>query len=83
MEQQRVELHLDPTGQPRDLTIQRWGNPDGRPFGRYPFGVTVEEERTDGGVTTPAVVRAGWWWGTARQEDGEFFRARITSVTLR
>lgn len=83
VEQQRVELHLGPASQPRDVLIQRWGNPDGRPFGRYPFGVSIEEERTDGGVTTPAVVRAGWWWGTARQEDGEFFRARITSVTLR
>lgn len=83
VEQQRVELHLGPDGRPLDVLIQRWGNPDGRPFGRYPFGVSIEEERTDGGVTTPAVVRAGWWRGTAQQEDGEFFRARIASVTLR
>jgi hypothetical protein len=82
-EQQRVELRLGPDGRLEDLVIQRWGNPDGRPFGRYPFGVTVEAERTDGGITTPAVVRAGWWHGSERQGDGEFFRARITSVTFR
>ena len=39
-DQQRVELHLSPTGQLRDLLIRRWGNLDGKPFGRYPFGVT-------------------------------------------
>jgi hypothetical protein len=81
--QQRVELHLDPAGQLLDLLIQRWGNPDGEPFGRYPFGVTVEEERTDAGVTIPAVFRAGWWRGTDRQDAGEFLRARITAVTFR
>ena len=82
-DEQRVELHLGPTGQLLDLLIQRWGNPDGKPFGRYPFGVTVEEERTDAGVTIPAVFRAGWWHGTDRQDAGEFLRARITSVTFR
>jgi hypothetical protein len=81
--QQRVELHLSPTGRLLDLRIQRWGNPDGEPFGRYPFGVTVEEERTDAGVTTPAVFRAGWWRGTEHQDAGEFFRARITTVIFR
>lgn len=82
-DQQRVELHLSPTGRLVDLLIQRWGNPDGKPFGRYPFGVTVEEERTDAGVTTPAVFRAGWWRGTDHQDAGEFLRAQITNVTFR
>ncbi len=58
--------------------MQRWGNPDGHPFGRYPFGVSVDSERTDSGVTVAAEIRAGWWRGTARQDAGEFFRARVT-----
>jgi len=78
-----VELHVGPAGQLRDVLMQRWGNPDGSPFGRYPFGVTVDGERTDAGVTLPAEVRAGWWRGTDRQDAGEFFRARITKVTFR
>lgn len=82
-EQERVELRLGPAGQLRRVLMQRWGNPDGGPFGRHPFGVTVDEERTDAGVTLPAVVRAGWWRGTDRQDAGEFFRARITTVTFR
>jgi hypothetical protein len=82
-EQERVELHLGPAGQLRDVLMQRWGNPDGTPFGRYPFGVTVDGERTDAGVTLPATVRAGWWRGTDRQDAGEFFRARIIKVTFR
>ena len=82
-EQERVELHLGPAGQLRRVLMQRRGNPDGGPFGRHPFGVTVDEERTDAGVTLPAVVRAGWWRGIDRQDAGEFFRARITTVTFR
>jgi hypothetical protein len=82
-QEERVELHLGPAGQLRSVLMQRWGNPDGRPFDRYPFGVTVDGERTDAGVTLPAVVRAGWWRGTDRQDSGEFFRARITKVTFR
>jgi hypothetical protein len=82
-EQQRVELHLGADGRLLDLLMQRWGNPDGKPFGRYPFGVTVDGERNQDGVTTPAAVRAGWWRGTDRQEAGEFFRAEITRVDFR
>jgi len=82
-QEERVELHLGPAGQLRDVLMQRWGNPDGRPFARYPFGVTVTAERTDAGVTLPAAVRAGWWRGTDGQDAGEFFRARITKVTFR
>ena len=82
-EEQRVELHLGADGRVVDLIMQRWGNPDGEPFGRYPFGVTVDAERTQDGVTTPAVVRAGWWRGTDRQDAGEFFRAEITHVRFR
>jgi hypothetical protein len=59
-EQERVELHLGPTGQLRNVLMQRWGNPNNVAFGRYPFGVTVDGERTDAGVTLPANVRAGW-----------------------
>ncbi len=62
------------------VVLQRWGNPGGAPFGRYPFGRAVEAERTWSGVTIASVLRAGWWWGTDRQDEGEFFRARITGA---
>jgi hypothetical protein len=62
--------------------VNRWGNPGGAPFGRYPFGVRVEAESTFGGITIPSVLRAGWWWGTERQEEGEFFRAEITGAVF-
>jgi hypothetical protein len=52
------------------------------PFGRHPFGVAVDEEAVFSGVRVPAVFRAGWWWGTDRQDEGEFFRARITDAAF-
>ncbi|MCZ2849744.1 DUF6544 family protein [Modestobacter sp. VKM Ac-2978] len=75
-----AQLQVGADGRLLAAVLQRWGNPDGASFGRHPFGVTVEEEATFGGVTIPSVLRAGWWWGTDRAVEGEFFRARITSA---
>lgn len=63
--------------------VNRWGNPGGGPYGRFPFGASIDSEATFGGITIPAEFRAGWWWGTERQEEGEFFRARITDAQFR
>ncbi|WP_369135513.1 DUF6544 family protein [Modestobacter sp. I12A-02662] len=78
-----VELHVGPDGRLLGAEMDRWGNPGGEPFGRHRFGVAFEAERTSAGVTIGSVLRAGWWWGTDRQAEGEFFRARITGATFR
>ena len=78
-----AELHIGPNGRLLGAVMRRWDNPNGAQFGRYPFGVAIEAEETFAGVTIGSVLRAGWWWGTDRQSDGEFFRARITGATFR
>lgn len=82
-EQETVEVQVGADGALLGVLVQRWGDPDGAPSGRYPFGVTVEAERTFAGVTVASTIRAGWWWGTDRQDRGEFFRAEITAATFR
>lgn len=77
-----VDLTIDDDGRLLEVSMQRWGNPDGHQFGAHPFGVAVEEERDFGGVRLPSRFHAGWWWGTDRQPDGEFFRATIDDVTF-
>ncbi|MEX5299763.1 hypothetical protein RCG67_13410 [Kocuria sp. CPCC 205292] len=76
-------LRVDPEGRLRELSMQRWGDPDGTGFGRHPFGVALSEEADVGGVRVPTVLRAGWAWGTDRQTAGEFFRARLEDVRFR
>ena len=78
-----VHLRVDPSGRLVDFSMQRWGNPDGDGYGRYPFGGVVEAERAFDGVTTASSIRAGWWWGTERQDEGQFFRGEITDATFR
>ncbi len=81
-QQERVELHLGPAGQLRDVLMQRWGNPDGS---RSP-GTRSASPWTRSAPTpaSPCPRCAGRWWrGTDRQDAGEFFRARITKVTFR
>jgi len=80
---EHVRLRVDPDGGLREIGMQRWGNPGGAAFARYPFGVAVGAERVFDGVRIPTRLRAGWWWGTARQTEGEFFSAEITGAIFR
>ena len=73
-----AELRAGADGQLLEVMVNRWGNPGGRPFRRCPFGVSVQAETDFGGVTIPSQFTAGWWRGTGRQAEGEFFRAHIT-----
>ncbi|MFL6072218.1 MAG: DUF6544 family protein [Mycobacteriales bacterium] len=79
---ERVRLRVDGDGRLRWVSLSRWGNPPGEPFGRYPFGVRVDAEAAFDGVTIPSVVRAGWWWDTPRWARGEFYRATILAATF-
>jgi hypothetical protein len=63
-----VTVAVDRDGRPCDLSLQRWGTPDGREPGAYPFGGDIDDERTFAGVTIASSGRVGWWWGTPRQE---------------
>jgi hypothetical protein len=56
------------------------GNPGNAAYGDHPFGVEVLAEKEFRGVRIPSELRAGWWWGTDREGDGEFFRAEITDA---
>jgi hypothetical protein len=78
-----VHVRVDSAGRLQEFWLQRWGNPDGDRFARCPFGGRVEAERTVDGVTIAGQVRAGWWWGTDRQDEGEFFRATVTDAAFR
>jgi hypothetical protein len=70
-----AELRIKPNGRLAEVRVNRWGNPGGAPFGRYPFGVRFEAESRFGGITIPTVFRAAWG-------ESEFFRAEITGVVF-
>jgi hypothetical protein len=75
-----ADLRIGDDGQVLEVMVNRWGNPGGEPFGRYPFGVSVESETEFSGITIPSRFTAGWWRGTDREAEGEFFRAHITAA---
>jgi len=70
-----AELLLEPNGRLAEVRVNRWGNPGGAPFGRYPFGVRFEAESRFGGITLPTVLRAAWG-------ESDFFRAEITGAVF-
>ena len=78
-----VQIRVDPVGRLVEVLLDRWGNPDGRPFGRYPFAVTVDAEHTFRGVTIPSAIRAAWRSDGEPPDGGGFFRAEITGATFR
>ena len=77
-----VELHVGPHGELRSLSMQRWGNPNGRRWAYYPCGGTLDGEREFGGITLPTRLRAGYFFGTDEWAEGEFFRATITDAAF-
>jgi hypothetical protein len=51
---------IDEDGAVRELSLSRWGNLGGEPYGNVPFGLYFDADRTFDGVTIPSAGRAGW-----------------------
>lgn len=76
-----VRYRTNGGGRIRSLTFDRWGDPDETgAWGLHPFGIDVTGYGTHAGLTVPTSGRAGWFHGTDRWPDGEFFRYRITRL---
>lgn len=68
-------------GRLRSLTFDRWRAAEGDdPAGTYPFGGDFTEHRSFHGLTIPSEGRFGWFYGTDRWSEGEFFRYEITEL---
>jgi hypothetical protein len=81
--QAALELVVDEQGQLREGVFQRWGDPDRTgTFGLHPCGGEVTAYATFGGVSVPSGGRAGWFYGTDRWPEGEFFRYQLTALEL-
>ena len=79
----QLRIRLDEAARSTSFVFDRWGDPDrlGR-WGWNPFGVEVSGHRTFDGVTIPSAGRIGWFVGTDRWPDREFFRYRVTDLHL-
>jgi hypothetical protein len=78
-----LELVIDDQGRLREGVFQRWGDPDRTgSSGLHPCGGEVTAYATFGGVSVPSAGRAGWFYGTDRWTEGEFFRYQLTSMEL-
>lgn len=76
-----MTLHLDRSGAPRRLEMQRWGDAREEGFGWYPFGAHIEEEATFQGCTIPTRLRVGWFiTPEGFEHQGEFWRATVTEA---
>jgi hypothetical protein len=72
-----------PGGRIVSFGLDRWGDPDrSGTWAVHPFGGEVTGYATFDGVTIPAAGRVGWFYGTDRWPEGEFFRYRITDLRL-
>ena len=78
----RVTVEVDESGALRSVSLPRWGDPDGGPHAEHVFGVSMDGSIEVSGQLVPRQLRAGWWFGTDRFAEGEFFRASIDHVEL-
>jgi len=78
-----VELHhrIDEHGAVTAEWVERWGDPDRTStFGWHTCGGDVTAHARFGGLTIPSAGRFGWFYGSDRWNDGEFFRYEITDI---
>jgi len=72
-----VTVGIDDNGALTSVVLPRWGNPDGEAHREHLFGVRMGGDQLMGGYRIPRTMRAGWWFGTPRWAEGEFFHATI------
>lgn len=80
---QEVVVHhlIDDHGRLQSVSFERWGDPgDTGSWAMHRFGVEVTGYQTFAGLSIPSEGRAGWFFGTDRWDEGEFFRYRITDL---
>lgn len=82
-EPMHVRYEITDDGHVRAVVFDRWGDPDGTGnWGLWPFGGEFTSHATFDGVTIPVAGSLGWHYGTDRWVEGEFFRYRITDLSL-
>jgi hypothetical protein len=78
-----ARYRIDADGHLLSMVFDRWGDPwRTGTWGQYPFGGEVTASGTFDGLTIPSAGRFGWFYGTDRWSDGEFFRYEITKLQL-
>lgn len=76
-----LRLRIDGAGQLESVSFDRWGDPDNVGTTRlHPMGLHATATATLRGLSIPVAGEAGWFYGTDRWHDGEFFRYQITAL---
>ena len=78
-----VDYRIERHGFVESLVFQRWHEPDANgAWATAPFGGDLTAYRTFGDITIPSAGTFGWFYGTDRWPEGEFFRYEITALEL-
>lgn len=76
-----VAISVNDAGGVRSASLLRWSNQTkDKRFTWIPFGVDVDDECSEGGLTIPSRVRVAYWPGT--EQRFEFYRAEQRIVPL-
>lgn len=74
-------LQVGDDGMVQTVVFDRWGDPDETgTWGMHPFGCEVTGYDTFHGLTIPTSGSVGWFYGTDRWDEGEFFRFQLTDL---
>jgi uncharacterized protein DUF6544 len=71
-----LQLTLDDEARVRSIALDRWGGPERAGFVRFVHALS--RYSIFDGVSVPSAGRGGWFAGTGRWSEAEFFRYEIT-----
>ncbi len=78
-----ARYELDEQARILSAQVERWGDPNNTgAWGLHAFGFDATARDTFDGVSVPSQGRVGWFPGTERWANGEFFRFALTELRL-
>ncbi len=82
-EPSEVDFDVAADGEVRSVSLPRWGDPAPEPLGYHPFGGLTSDPIEVDGFRIPTRHRVGWFFGTERFDEGEFFRCTVRRVRFK
>lgn len=77
-----LRLVPDEEARLREVSMMRWGNPEGGAFGWHPFGGRVTAWERFGGIRLPSRLEVGWLEADGTLGAGAFFRVTIDDAVF-
>lgn len=82
-EEMELEMDVEVDGSLKAVRMKRWSEAEGPQWHFVMFGAELIGEHAEHGLVVPRMLKAGWFYGTPKWEEGCFFEGEVTALRVR